>query len=306
MEDKVKTEKGPLVSIIVNCFNGERFLKEALDSIVSQTYANWEVIFWDNQSSDKSAEIFNGYDDDRFKYFYAPSHSLIYEARNYAVSKSSGEYIAFLDVDDWWVPEKLSTQVPLFGDPEVGFVCSKAWVLEESSGLRKKLHKKIIPVGWVLKELIKNYYLIISSLVIRRSAFDSIGSGFDKNLHILGDMDFMIRLAADWKLECAQKELMFYRLHGDNIGQTQRKLHATEFNLVVEKFQNNEKINQLIEFDVLKHQLIYTQGRQQLAQNYLLAALNSIAKLPFGGLKIKLLILFILPRNFLRKLGLAK
>ena len=60
----------PLVSIIMNCYNGEQYLPQALNSVVDQTYGNWELIFWDNQSTDKSAEIFKKYNDIRFKYFY--------------------------------------------------------------------------------------------------------------------------------------------------------------------------------------------------------------------------------------------
>ena len=80
--------KQPLVSIIINCFNGEKYLHEALDSVITQTYNNWEIIFWDNQSIDKSAEIFKSYKDSRLKYYCAPSHtSILYEARNYALEK---------------------------------------------------------------------------------------------------------------------------------------------------------------------------------------------------------------------------
>ena len=65
------SDKKPLVSIIMNCYNGEKYLHEAVDSVIEQTYQNWEIIFWDNQSSDLSKTIFTSYDDPRFKYFYA-------------------------------------------------------------------------------------------------------------------------------------------------------------------------------------------------------------------------------------------
>ena len=65
----------PLVSVIINCFNGDKYLHKALSSVVSQTYKKWEIIFWDNQSIDKSSEIFKSYKDVRFKYYYAPKHS---------------------------------------------------------------------------------------------------------------------------------------------------------------------------------------------------------------------------------------
>ena len=65
----------PLVSILMNCFNGDTYLAESLDSVLSQTYQNWELIFWDNQSKDQSAEIFKSYDDPRLKYFLASEHT---------------------------------------------------------------------------------------------------------------------------------------------------------------------------------------------------------------------------------------
>ena len=64
----------PFVSIIMNCYNGETYLQESINTVLSQTYKNWELIFWDNKSQDKSAEIFKGYKDKRFKYFYATEH----------------------------------------------------------------------------------------------------------------------------------------------------------------------------------------------------------------------------------------
>ena len=99
--------KEPLVSILMNCYNGEKYLREALDSILAPTYKNWELIFCDNQSTDKSVEIFKSYADERLKYFYAPTHTLLYEARNYATEKSVGKFIAFLDVDDYKETNKL-------------------------------------------------------------------------------------------------------------------------------------------------------------------------------------------------------
>ena len=88
--------KKPLVSIIINCFNGEKYLREAINSVIAQSYENWEIIFWDNKSTDKSAKIFQSYNDKRLRYFLAPFHTeLLYEARNYALEKTAGDFIAF-------------------------------------------------------------------------------------------------------------------------------------------------------------------------------------------------------------------
>ena len=94
--------KSPLVSVIMNCYNGEKYLTESLSSLLSQNYSNWELIFWDNLSTDNSKKIFKNFNDKRFKYFLADKHTVLYEARNLAIKKTSGDYIAFLDTDDIW------------------------------------------------------------------------------------------------------------------------------------------------------------------------------------------------------------
>ena len=117
-----------LVSIIMNCYNGETYLQESINSVLSQTYKNWELVFWNNKSQDKSAEIFKGYEDKRFKYFYANEHSTLHKARNLAIEKSKGDFIAFLDTDDLWNKEKIEQQIRYFKNPDVGVVFSNLWV----------------------------------------------------------------------------------------------------------------------------------------------------------------------------------
>jgi len=135
--NNIASEKS-LISVIINCFNGEKYLREALDSVVIQTYKNWEIIFWDNQSTDISAKIFKSYKDSRLKYYLAPTHTkILYEARNYALKKTTGDFIAFLDVDDYWLSDKLEKQIPLFNDPKVGLVYGNLWY----SFKKKKLIK---------------------------------------------------------------------------------------------------------------------------------------------------------------------
>ena len=126
----------PLISIIMNCYNGEKYLSESIKSVLSQTYENWELIFWDNQSTDSSAEIFKSYRDKRFRYFYANGHTSLYKARNLAIEKSKGDFIAFLDTDDLWSKEKLKLQMFYFNNPEVGVVFSNLWMLKKN--LKKK------------------------------------------------------------------------------------------------------------------------------------------------------------------------
>ena len=104
-------KKKPLVSIIMNCFNGEKYLIDSLKSVRDQNYKNWELIFWDNKSIDQSKYLFKKFKDKRFKYYYAKKFTNLYTARNLAIKKAKGEIITFLDVDDLWLPDKLLKQV---------------------------------------------------------------------------------------------------------------------------------------------------------------------------------------------------
>ena len=121
----------PLVSIIVNCFNGEKYLSEAINSILSQTYNNWEVIFWDNKSTDRSSYIFKRYKDNRLRYYLSEKHSNLSQARVCAIEKSKGDLISFLDVDDYWDENFLKEQVSLFNDINVKFSCSNFFIVDD-------------------------------------------------------------------------------------------------------------------------------------------------------------------------------
>ena len=133
-----------LISIIVNCFNGEKYLRDTLDSIISQTYQDWELIFWDNKSTDLSAKIFQSYNDKRFNYFLSKSHTSLNEARTKALDKINGEFFCFLDTDDLWFPNRLESQVKVFNS-EMSFIYSN--VIYFNKEKEKVCYKKNNPRG---------------------------------------------------------------------------------------------------------------------------------------------------------------
>ncbi|HEY2399610.1 MAG TPA: glycosyltransferase family 2 protein, partial [Steroidobacteraceae bacterium] len=101
----------PEVTVIMNCYNGERYLREAIDSVFAQTFADWEIIFWDNASTDGSADIARSYTDPRMRYFRGERNVPLGEARKLALAQARGEWIGFLDTDDLWYPQKLARQI---------------------------------------------------------------------------------------------------------------------------------------------------------------------------------------------------
>ena len=92
----------PLVSVLMNCYNGGKYLSQALDSIIAQTYKNWEIVFIDNCSNDNSKHIALSYDN--VNYFKTEKNIPLGAARNFGLEKCTGQYVAFLDTDDIWMP----------------------------------------------------------------------------------------------------------------------------------------------------------------------------------------------------------
>ena len=107
----MRSKKTPLVSIIMNCYNGDKYLRKSIKSIISQSYKNWELIFWDNCSTDNSKKITKKFKDNRIYYFKSKQFVNLYEARNLALKKVNSDFIAFLDSDDIWSKNKLKIQL---------------------------------------------------------------------------------------------------------------------------------------------------------------------------------------------------
>ena len=167
-----KNKLSPLVSVIMNCYNGEKFLDESIQSVISQTYDNWELIFWDNRSEDRSSEIFKKYQDKRFKYFYADKHTSLYEARNLAIQKSTGEFISFLDADDLWHKQKLEKQMDYFDDNSIGVAYSNYWLVKKDLIKKKISFRKKLYRGHVYNELMDNYNIGILTTIIRKKNYE--------------------------------------------------------------------------------------------------------------------------------------
>lgn len=100
----------PLVSVILPTYNRAELIQRAINSVLTQTYSNWELVIWDDGSTDNSGEIVNSYHDARIRYFFDTNHGVAY-ARNRAIEVSQGNYLAFLDSDDEWELDKLDGQV---------------------------------------------------------------------------------------------------------------------------------------------------------------------------------------------------
>ena len=292
----------PLVSIIMNCYNGEAYLCESIESVLSQTYKNWELIFWDNKSEDKSAEIFKSYRDKRFKYYYAPQHTLLYEARNQAIEKSSGEFIAFLDTDDFWAKDKLELQIPFFKELEVGVVYGNVFIVNEKLNTRKIfLKKRINTRGYILDDLLKDYCTSLVTLVIRKSFLKDYQSVFDRSFHIIGDFDLMIRMSSKYKFECVDKPIASWRSHWKNESLLKKKTQIKELKIWYKKMQNYPIIFNNKNFSHINNIINNLETVSLILDSDRKKARLQIKKMPYSLKKIKFLIALFLPKNFVKR-----
>jgi glycosyltransferase involved in cell wall biosynthesis len=298
----VAIDSQPLVSVIMNCYNGEKYLRQAIESVFAQTYTNWEIIFWDNQSTDKSAEIVRSFESRRLKYFYAPNHTLLYEARNHAIEKASGDFIAFLDVDDRWLPAKLEKQIPLFSDPEVGLACGVYWIDDERKNKRRRSHKRPVPTGWVLNDLLKSYFVGMPTLVVRRSALASLDHGCDPRYHMIGDFDLVVRLLIKWKLGCVQEPIACYRIHGNNESAKQLRRHIEEVEHWYSEMATVEPIHSCPNLRFIKSHSLYLKAKDQILHADRLGAYRLLNRIPWGFRKLRLWMALLAPRFVLRRL----
>ncbi|MDH5542736.1 MAG: glycosyltransferase [Nitrospinota bacterium] len=226
----------PKVSVIINCLNSEKYLQEAIDSVYSQTCTDWEIILWDNASTDKTAQIANSYKE-KLRYYRSEVTTTLGQARNNALEKANGELIAFLDSDDIWMPEKLEKQLPLFGNPKVGIVYSDALYFN-SNGYAKRQHGNKIPKqGMVWEELLKNYSITLSTAVVRRSAINTLSYCFDESFNFIEEYDLFLRLAKNWNVCYSPEMLCKYRMHEKNYSFTHTELFVKEKMVLLQKYK---------------------------------------------------------------------
>ena len=218
----------PAVSVIMNCLNSSRDLREAMDSLMAQTFSDFEVVFWDNCSTDESPAIAQSYGE-KVRYFRGESIVPLGEGRNLALAQARGRYLAFLDCDDLWKPTKLERQVALFeANPRVGLVCTDTEIFDGRRVLKRLFAETSPARGMAFAALMERQWISMSSAMVSREALTSLsadkipsgqginGGWFDQSLNVCEEADVFYRIAHDWQLDHVDEPLTLWRVHGGN------------------------------------------------------------------------------------------
>jgi glycosyltransferase involved in cell wall biosynthesis len=183
-----------LFSVIIPAFNRRSFIGTAVNSVLGQTFRDLELIVIDDGSTDGTRDLIASYKDKRINYLFQPNRGVA-SARNRGLELSRGRYIAFLDSDDRWVPEKLekaAEYVAEFPDIKI-FHTEEVWYKKGRLLNQKKKHKK--PTGHVYEKALPICCISISTAIIKRDVFDEVGA-FDESFEACEDYDFWLRATA--------------------------------------------------------------------------------------------------------------
>ncbi|GJQ50989.1 MAG: glycosyl transferase [Candidatus Kuenenia stuttgartiensis] len=205
----------PLVSVIIPTYNGSRFIKETIQSALDQTYRNLEIIVIDDGSTDNTPEIVKSTNNQKVTYIRQENAGAAM-ARNLGINISKGEYIAFLDHDDLWLPHKLERQLLLFGkNPMVAMVYSDTFIIDENNFVTGKFSQKTkFFRGMIFKELFLSCFITILTVIIKRSVFIEIGPFLP--FKISEEYDLYLKCAAKYSIDYINEPLAKYRIHESN------------------------------------------------------------------------------------------
>ena len=219
----------PKVSVYTPTYNYGRFLGEAIQSVLDQTFQDWELIVVDDGSTDGTREVMDAFADPRIHYVYQENQGNP-AARNTALRLARGEYVACLDADDAWFPEKLEKQVAKLDSlpPTVGLLYGNVYLFSDEDGsiIQRFLEVQIPPRGQVFKKLLPNegYFIHDTAALIRREVFDRVGL-YDESLLRFQDWEMWVRIARVYEVETLDEPLARVRRHSSNAIGSLDKMH---------------------------------------------------------------------------------
>ncbi len=223
----------PLVSIVMNCYNSETFLREAIDSVFAQTFTNWQIVFYDNCSTDSSPEVAKSYGE-KVKYHRGETTLPLGAARNKAIQLCDGELIAFLDCDDIWLPERLEKQVPKMSTGKY-FVSYAGFTEITEDNKEIRYVPPLFKTGNVFTGLLDQFDVNIPTLMVRRELFSEKGFGFDENFQASEEYNLFTRVAIDHDFFIVDDCLALYRVSPNSLTMKKIDRWGIERNLTLDR-----------------------------------------------------------------------
>ena len=225
----------PKVTVIIPTYQHADVVDDAIESVLNQTYHDFELIIVDDGSIDNTQEVLKKYSDNKKVTVIKKKNAGVSAARNTGIAKSNGSYIAFLDADDIWTSEKLAIQVPLLQENlNLGLVYSNVNFFGHNGAFPSTLFQINPPKrGYVICDIFAQNCIPMPTSIVRRETFDDVGF-FDKNLSTCADYDMWLRIARKWAIDYVDKPLAYYRF-------SENQMHKDRERWLIEKVAALEK-----------------------------------------------------------------
>lgn len=213
----------PAVSIIMPTYNRADYLKRSVQSVLDQTFNNFEIIIINNYSTDDTLEVISAFNDDRIKVINFKNDGIIAKSRNQGIMQSVGEYIAFLDDDDLWCPDKLELQIKYLEEhPEFDLVYSNGLIIDEhenKKGLFNELWRG--KTGQVFLDLLYRNFVSVLTVIMKKEIFETIGLlNEDPSMRAAEDYEYWLRASLKFNFGYIDKPLALYRIHSESLSKT--------------------------------------------------------------------------------------
>ncbi len=232
----------PLCSVIIPAYNAMKYLPETLESVLQQTFTDFEVLIINDGSSDNIVQWADGLLDPRVKLISQENQGLS-GARNTGIAHAIADYIAFVDADDLWEPTKLEKQVRCLDDhPEVGLVHAWMALVDERGKSTGRVIKSSVE-GYVWEQIVQWNKIACPSVMVRRCCFDTMGV-FDRNLRSVEDWDMWIRIATRYPFAAIKEPLAYYRQLPNSMSKNCQVMEQA-FHQVIEKTFQSAPTEQL-------------------------------------------------------------
>ena len=289
----------PLISIIIPTYNHSRYLGRALQSVYDQTYGNWEAIIVDNHSTDDTPDVVKKFDDPRVSYLKIHNNGIIAASRNMGINAAKGNWLAFLDSDDWWSADKLETCSKYIDDNLDLIHHDLDVVYDQPSFFRRHVTCSRQLKSPMLKDLlIKGNAIVNSTVIVRKKLLTKVGGiSEDKNMVASEDYNTWLRIAAlTDRFRYLPKSLGCYQVHSNGV--SQRDMSKSDYAAIAE-FKDQLTPDQLGETEKL---LSYVSGRfNYLKKDYTSAEFALKKALPSKNVMITIKAIMMLAIIFVIK-----
>ncbi|EKE97146.1 MULTISPECIES: glycosyltransferase [unclassified Tolypothrix] len=227
----------PLISVVLPVFNGAKTISETVQSVLNQTFVNWELIIINDGSQDSTLDIIEKFEsaEPRLRIFSYPNAGLA-ASRNRGIALSLGEYISFIDADDLWTPNKLKSQLTALQEQSKAFVAYSWTDYIDANGKFVKSGGHTTDTGDVYQKLLLwNFIENGSNPLVRKEVFDTVG-GFDESLSAAEDWDMWLRLAARYEFVVIPEVQVLYRLSMNSMSANLKRQESTCLTVINKAF----------------------------------------------------------------------